>query len=135
MKRVGFLTSGGDCQGLNPAMRGVSETLCTALGDKEVEFIGFEDGYKGLIYGRYRKMTRNDFSDILNVGGTILGTSREPFKTIQVVDPETGLDKVKEMIKTYNKLKLDCLVMLGGNGSHKTANLLSQKGLNVVTLP
>ena len=135
MKRVGFLTSGGDCQGLNPAMRGVSETLCTALGDKEVEFIGFEDGYKGLIYGRYRKMTRNDFSDILNVGGTILGTSREPFKMIQVVDPETGLDKVKEMIKTYNKLKLDCLVMLGGNGSHKTANLLSQKGLNVVTLP
>ena len=45
------------------------------------------------------------------------------------------MDKVKEMIKTYNKLKLDCLVMLGGNGSHKTANLLSQKGLNVVTLP
>ena len=126
MKRIGFLTSGGDCQALNPAMRGVTETLCAALGEKEVEFIGFEDGYKGMIYGRYRKMTRADFSGIINMGGTILGTSREPFKTIQVVDPETGLDKVKEMIKTYQKLKLDCLVMLGGNGSHKTANLLSQ---------
>ena len=134
MKRIGFLTSGGDCQGLNPAMRGVTETLFAALG-KEVEFIGFEDGYKGLIYSRYRKMSRDDFADILNVGGTILGTSREPFKMIQVVDPETGLDKVKEMIKTYEKLKLDCLVILGGNGTHKTANLLSEKGLNVVTLP
>ena len=135
MKRIGFLTSGGDCQGLNPAMRGVTETLCTALGEKNVEFYGFEDGYKGLIYGRYRKMTRADFSGIQNMGGTILGTSREPFKYIQVINPETGLDKVKEMKKTYAKLKLDCLVVLGGNGSTKTANLLSSEGLNVVTLP
>ena len=135
MKRIGFLTSGGDCQGLNPAMRGVTETICTALGDKEVEFYGFEDGYKGLIYGKYRKMTRADFAGIQNMGGTILGTSREPFKLIQIVDPETGLDKVKEMKKTYAKLKLDCLVVLGGNGSTKTANLLSQQGLNVVSLP
>ena len=135
MKRIGFLTSGGDCQGLNPAMRGVTETLCTALGEKNVEFYGFEDGYKGLIYGRYRKMTRADFAGIQNMGGTILGTSREPFKYIQVINPETGLDKVKEMKKTYAKLKLDCLVVLGGNGSTKTANLLSSEGLNVVTPP
>ena len=116
-------------------MRGVTETLCTALGEKNVEFYGFEDGYKGLIYGRYRKMTRADFAGIESTGGTILGTSREPFKYIQVINPETGLDKVKEMKKTYAKLKLDCLVVPGGNGSTKTANLLSSEGLNVVTLP
>lgn len=70
---------------------------------------------------------------ILNIGGTILGSSRTPFKTIG--DMEDGVDKVKEMKKTYRELKLDCLVVLGGNGSQKTANLLREEGLNIIALP
>ena len=92
------------------------------------------DGYRGLIYGNFRMLTGDDFSGILTVGGTILGTSRTPFKTIQDPD-ENGLDKVEAMTQNYHKLKLDCLVILGGNGTHKTANLLRTKGLNIVTLP
>ncbi|MBP3204414.1 MAG: 6-phosphofructokinase [Lachnospiraceae bacterium] len=132
MKRIGMLTSGGDCQALNAAMRGVAKTL---LNSKEkVELYGFLDGYKGLIYGDFQILTGKDFSGILTKGGTILGTSRTPFKTIQDPD-ENGLDKVDAMMQNYYKLKLDCLVILGGNGTHKTANLLREKGLNVVTLP
>ncbi|MBO4749333.1 MAG: 6-phosphofructokinase [Lachnospiraceae bacterium] len=132
MKRIGMLTSGGDCQALNAAMRGVVKTLVNAR--QKVEIFGFLDGYRGLIYGNYRMLTGKDFSGILTKGGTILGSSRTPFKTIQDPD-ENGLDKVAAMIKNYQKLKLDCLVILGGNGTHKTANLLREKGLNVVTLP
>ena len=128
-----MLTSGGDCQALNAAMRGVFKTV-TKNSREPVEFYGFEDGYKGLIYGKFRILTESDFSNILTVGGTMLGTSRCPFKTIREPD-EKGLDKVEAMKQTYYKLQLNCLVMLGGNGSHKTANLLSEEGLNVVTLP
>ena len=133
MLRIGMLTSGGDCQALNAAMRGVFKTV-TKNSREPVEFYGFEDGYKGLIYGKFRILTESDFSNILTVGGTMLGTSRCPFKTIREPD-EKGLDKVEAMKQTYYKLQLNCLVMLGGNGSHKTANLLSEEGLNVVTLP
>ena len=132
MLRIGILTSGGDCQALNAAMRGVVKGLSVKRNDLEI--YGFRDGYKGLIYDIADRMTPDDFSGILNRGGTILGTSRTPFKYINEPDEE-GRDKVAGMIKTYKDLKLDCLVMLGGNGSHKTAALLSQKGLNVVTLP
>lgn len=85
------------------------------------------------MYEKYKKMSLSDFENILNVGGTILGSSRCPFKKMRVI--EDGFDKVEAMKKTYKKLKLDCLVVLGGNGSHKTANLLSEKGLNIVTFP
>ena len=81
MLRVGFLTSGGDCQALNATMRGIAKALYT-MYDTEVEIIGFEDGYRGLIYGDYRKMQPSDFSGILTRGGTLLGTSRTPFKYI-----------------------------------------------------
>ena len=110
MKRVGILTSGGDCQGLNAAIRGVAKGLYTEFG-KDVEIYGIRDGYKGLIFGEYKLMKPEDFSGILTLGGTLLGTSRQPFK------------------------KLDCLVILGGNGTQKTANLLREEGLNVIHLP
>lgn len=132
MKRIGMLTSGGDCQALNAAMRGVVKTL--ANSKEEVEIYGFLDGYRGLIYSNFRMLTDKDFSGILTKGGTILGTSRTPFKTIQDPDPN-GLNKVEAMKQNYYKLQLDCLVILGGNGTHKTANLLRQEGLNIVTLP
>lgn len=132
MLRIGMLTSGGDCQALNAAMRGVAKTLFNNRED--VEIYGFLDGYRGLIYGNFRMLTGKDFSGILTIGGTILGTSRTPFKTIKDPD-ENGLDKVDAMKQNYHKLQLDCLVILGGNGTHKTANLLREEGLNVVTLP
>ena len=132
MRRIGMLTSGGDCQALNATMRGVAKSLYNMYDD--VEIIGFEDGYKGLIYANYKIMQPADFSGILTEGGTILGTSRQPFKLMRVPD-ENGLDKVESMKHTYKKLKLNCLVVLGGNGSQKTANMLSEEGLNVVSLP
>lgn len=130
--RIGMLTSGGDCQSLNASMRGVAKALYENM--KDVEIIGFLEGYKGLMYGNYRKLEPKDFSGILTEGGTIIGTSRQPFKLMREPDAN-GLDKVKAMKDTYKKLKIECLVILGGNGTHKTANLLREEGLNVVTLP
>ncbi|WP_099205241.1 6-phosphofructokinase [Scatolibacter rhodanostii] len=133
MKRVGILTSGGDCQGLNAAIRGVAKALYENFGDK-VEIYGIQDGYRGLIQGNYRLMRPDDFSGILTLGGTILGTSRQPFKQMSVIG-EDNVDKVKNMKGTYQKLKLNALVVLGGNGTQKTANLLSENGLNIIHLP
>jgi 6-phosphofructokinase 1 len=132
MIRIGMLTSGGDCQALNAAMRGVAKGLLNS--GKEIELFGFIDGYKGLIYGNYKLLSHSDFSGILTKGGTILGSSRMPFKNMRDPD-ENGLDKVEAMKHNYHKLNLDCLVILGGNGTHKTANLLREEGLNIVTLP
>ena len=132
MKRIGLLTSGGDCQALNATMRGVVKGLSSNLD--ELEVYGFMNGYKGLIYGDYRLLTAGDISGILTKGGTILGSSRQPFKMMRVPD-ENGLDKVEAMKQNYYKLRLDCLVILGGNGTQKTANLLREEGLNVIHLP
>ena len=129
--RVGILTSGGDCQALNATMRGLVKALYQQR--KDIEIIGFLKGYQGLMYEKYKKMSLSDFEDILNVGGTILGSSRCPFKKMRVI--EDGFDKVDAMINRYKKLKLDCLVVLGGNGSLKSANMLAQEGLNVIGLP
>ncbi len=136
MKRIGILTSGGDCQGLNAAMRGVSKALYESID--QIEVIGFLDGYKGLIEGQSRKMSPADFSGILTVGGTILGTSRQPFKSMkQPADPDDpdGPTRLDAMVKNVDRQKLDALVILGGNGTHKTAHALSKAGVPVVTLP
>ena len=133
MKKIGILTSGGDCQGLNAAIRGVAKTLYHHYNQDNVEIYGINDGYKGLINCDYKIMSPEDFTGIIDTGGTILGTSRQPFKSMRII--ESGIDKVKLMKETYKKLGLDCLVVLGGNGTHKTANLLSQEKLNVVSLP
>ena len=131
--KIGMLTSGGDCQGLNAALRGVAKTLYNEFG-KDVTLYGIRDGYRGLIEGDYHVMEPDAFSDILTLGGTILGTSRQPFKTMQKAD-DNEETKLQKMLETCKKARFDCLVILGGNGTHKTANLLSQNGINVVTLP
>ena len=132
MMRVGILTSGGDCQGLNAAIRGVAKALYESFD--EIEIYGISDGYRGLIRGEYKRMKPEDFSGILTIGGTILGTSRQPYKLMRVVE-EDSVDKVAAMKKTVTKLRLDCLVIMGGNGTHKTANLLREEGVPVVTWP
>lgn len=133
MKRIGILTSGGDCQGLNAAIRGIGKALYCKLG-QNVEIYGIHDGYLGLINGFYHKMSPENFSGILTLGGTILGTSRQPYKSIRATK-QSSHDKVQCMKDTYHRMQLDCLIILGGNGTHKTANLLSEEGLNVITLP
>ena len=133
MLRIGLLTSGGDCQALNATMRGIVKTLMTN-SEEPIEIYGFEYGYQGLIYSRFRVMSPADFSGILTRGGTILGTSRTPFKRLDIPEAD-GVEKVPAMVHTYHKLQLDCLFMLGGNGSTKTANRLREEGLNVIALP
>ncbi len=133
MLRVGMLTSGGDCQALNATMRAIVRTVSNE-SKEPVEFYGFLDGYRGLMYGHYRKLDWTDVSGLLTVGGTILGTSRTPFKYLDEPD-EHGLNKVEAMKSTYKRLKLDYLCVLGGNGSLKTANRLNEEGLRVIGLP
>jgi 6-phosphofructokinase 1 len=113
-------------------MRGVVKGLSNNI--KDLEVYGFLEGYKGMIYGNYKLLTSDDFSGILTRGGTIIGSSRQPFKLMRVPD-ENGLDKVEAMKQNYYKLRLDCVVILGGNGTQKTANLLREEGLNVIHLP
>ena len=130
-RRIGILTSGGDCPGLNACIRGVARASYSMF---DTEIVGIQDGYAGLIAGDYKEMKQSDFSGILTLGGTILGTRRTPFRNMRVVS-EDGVDKVKAMKANYKKMKLDCLVTLGGNGTHKTANLLAEEGMNVIGLP
>jgi 6-phosphofructokinase 1 len=96
--------------------------------------VGIQNGYFGLINNIARDMEPIEFSGILTTGGTILGTKRQPFKMMSVIEAD-NVDKVRSMKDTYKKQKLDCLLTLGGNGTHKTANLLSSEGLNVIGLP
>ncbi len=133
-RRIGMLTSGGDCPGLNATIRGVAKACYQMMGEENVEIVGISNGYYGLINNLSREMSPSDFSGILTQGGTILGTKRQPYKMMTIIG-EDNVDKVKSMKETYNNLKLDCLLTLGGNGTHKTANLLSKEGLNIIGLP
>lgn len=128
--RIGILTAGGDCPGINAAIRGVGKTAIVKYG---MEVVGISDGFTGMLNKEYSALTERNLSGILTLGGTILGTSREkPFK---------GLGKKREIQKPalikdhYEEMELDCLVCIGGNGTLKTAHLLSLEGLNVVGIP
>lgn len=128
--KIGILSSGGDCPGINATIRGVGKTAMVKYG---MQVIGISNGFLGLLNMDYRVMEENELSGILTLGGTILGTSREkPFKKQEwdIVDDKPGLIK-----KNYEKLGLDCLVCIGGNGTQKTAALLAQEGLNVIGIP
>ncbi|MCL2689121.1 MAG: ATP-dependent 6-phosphofructokinase [Chitinispirillia bacterium] len=128
--KIGLLTSGGDCAGLNAVMRGFAKAAYSII--PQAEIYGIMKGYAGLIDGNYRKMDEAEFSGILNLGGTVLGSSRTPYK--KLILPEEA-HKIESMKANYKKMELGALVVLGGNGSHKIASLLSQEGLNVVALP
>lgn len=130
--RIGILTSGGDCPGLNAVIRGFGKYAFENI--KNVQLIGIADGYGGLIRGECREMKKSDFTGILTLGGTILGTSRQPFKLMTVED-ENSVTRLDLMKQNYKKMGLDCLLTLGGAGTHKTAALLSAEGCNVIGLP
>ena len=133
MTRVALITSGGDCQGLNAAIRGVGKALFQRLDN--VEIFGMYDGYRGLIECDYKYMEPKDFSGILTEGGTILGTSRQRYIPGRDIVDEEGNSLIPAMLDTYNRLNLDCLVIMGGNGTQKSAKLIADAGMNVVTLP
>jgi 6-phosphofructokinase 1 len=128
---VGILTSGGDCPGLNAAIRGVVKPC---LSDFHIEVVGIEKGFRGLVENHARPLHANDVSNILAAGGTILGTSREKPHRMPLPNGET-VDLSARAVETYHRLGLDCLVCLGGNGTHKVAYHLMQQGLRIVGLP
>jgi len=128
---IGILTAGGDCPGINAAIRGVGKTAIVRYGMK---VIGISDGYSGLINKEYFELTEAHLSGILTLGGTILGTSREkPFKSSGKQKNE--IRKPLLIKEHYEQLGLDCLVCIGGNGTMKTAYMLAEEGLNIVGIP
>lgn len=128
--RIGILTAGGDCPGINAAIRGVGKSAILEYG---MEVIGIRDGYLGLIEKDYTPLDERALSGILTVGGTILGTSREkPFKN---GSNSSSVSKPELIQKNYDELKLDCLVCIGGNGTIKTAEKLSRMGMNIICIP
>ena len=128
--KIGILTSGGDCPGINATIRGVCKTAIHHYG---IEVIGIHSGFQGLLTKDTEVITRDSLSGLLNLGGTMLGTSREnPFKKNGVV---SGVNKPALVERNVKELGLDCIVCIGGNGTTKTAALLAERGLNVVSVP
>jgi 6-phosphofructokinase len=129
-KQIGILTSGGDCPGLNAAIRGV-----VRAGQEHfaMRCVGFRDGFRGLVQDRTLKLTLDVLSGILTDGGTILGTSRD--KPHRMLLGGRMLDMTDAAIETYRRHHLDALVCIGGGGTQKNALRLKEAGLNVVTLP
>jgi len=128
-KRIGILTAGGDCPGLNAAIRGVGKTAIVKYG---MEVVGFSSGFLGLINKEYVHLEEKRLSGILTLGGTILGTSREkPYKRGTQLD----VNKPALIKQHYDELGLDALVCIGGNGTMKTASLLTNEGMNIIGIP
>jgi len=129
-RRVGILTAGGDSPGLNAAIRGFGKA---AIGTYGMELVGFRDGFRGLAEDRRVRLDKTTLSNILTVGGTILGTSRDkPHRML--IDGEVR-DMTAAIVATCRKAELEGLVCLGGGGTAKNALRLHKAGLNVLTLP
>ena len=128
--KIGILTSGGDCPGINATIRGVCKT---AINHYAMEVIGIHSGFQGLLTKDVETLTEQSLSGLLNLGGTMLGTSREkPFKRGGII---SDVDKPSLILRNVSELGLDCLVCIGGNGTQKTAAKLAAMGLNIVSIP
>jgi 6-phosphofructokinase 1 len=127
---IGILTSGGDCPGLNAAIRGVGKA---ARGAFDMQVIGFRDGFRELVENRTIRLDNRTLSGILTLGGTILGTSRDKPHMMPVGN--VTMDMIDVAVDNYHRHHLDVLVCLGGGGTHKNAYRLLKKGLNIITLP
>jgi 6-phosphofructokinase 1 len=135
LKRIGILTGGGDCPGLNAVIRSIAKP---AMSYYHATVIGILDGYEGLVEGRHRELSPIDVLGIINQGGTILGTSNkgDPFhypmgerSNIRIVDAS------QQVIDHYRNLKLDVLVTIGGDGTQIIAHKLMGMGINVLGVP
>jgi 6-phosphofructokinase 1 len=135
MRRIGILTGGGDCPGLNAVIRAVVKT---AVNEYEMEVFGIEDGYRGLVEKRIRPLREEDVSGILPKGGTILGTSNRdnPFKWLTYKDGKKVYEDYSDLaIKTIEYNELDCLITVGGDGTQAIAYKFFEKGVPVVGIP
>jgi ATP-dependent phosphofructokinase / diphosphate-dependent phosphofructokinase len=133
--RVGILTGGGDCPGLNAVIRAVAKKL---MIEHNAEIIGIKDGYEGLISNQYRTLRFEDLSGILTLGGTILGTSNiaNPYRVVETENGKTVIkDKSKHVLANIKRLRLDCLVCIGGDGTMAIASKLYNDGVPVVGVP
>ncbi|CCY48650.1 6-phosphofructokinase 3 [Bacteroides sp. CAG:189] len=140
--RIGILTSGGDCPGINATIRGVCKTAINYYGMEVggiinyygMEVVGIHSGFQGLLTKDVELITDKSLSGLLNLGGTILGTSREkPFKKGGVVAEDVNKPALIE--HNIKEIGLDCVVCIGGNGTQKTAAKLAAMGLNIVSVP
>jgi len=136
IRRVGVLTGGGDCPGLNAVLRAVTKGLLR----RGVEVVGIEDGFLGLITDRMHALDHDAVSDILNLGGTILGTNNKADPAHFFVGrDERGEprfeDRVEECLAHAERRGLDALVTIGGDGTMTCAQPLSERGLPVIGLP
>jgi ATP-dependent phosphofructokinase / diphosphate-dependent phosphofructokinase len=135
VKRVGILTGGGDCPGLNAVIRAVVKTAIFRFG---LEVVGFQDGYLGMIMNKIKVLKSSDVSGILYRGGTILGTSNRdnPFRFPVIVKGEKVFQDVShQAIKNLKQRKIDALIAVGGDGSLAIAQQLFQKGVPLVGIP
>ena len=128
--RIGILTSGGDCPGINATIRGVCKTAVNHYG---MEVVGIHSGFQGLLTKDVEVFTDKSLSGLLNLGGTMLGTSREkPFKRGGIM---SDVDKPSLIMQNVKDLGLDCIVCIGGNGTQKTAARFAEMGMNIVSVP
>jgi 6-phosphofructokinase 1 len=127
--KIGILSAGGDCPGINATIRGVGKAAITY----GMEVVGILDGFSGLLFNDYLPLDERSLSGILTLGGTILGTSREkPFKK---KEGDVIADKPQLIKQNSEKMGFDCIVCIGGNGTQKTAAQLSEMGMNVIGIP
>ncbi len=128
---IGILTSGGDCPGLNAAIRAVAKA---AINEYDMTVIGIQDGFRGLVENRVIHIDAKMVSGILTTGGTILGTSRDKLHKMPMGGKTRDMTKVA--VENVKKNHIDCLVCLGGGGTQKNAYRLHEEGgIDVMTLP
>lgn len=128
--KIGILTSGGDCPGINATIRGVCKTAISHYG---MEVYGIHNGFRGLMDEDITQLNEKSLTGLLNLGGTVLGTSREkPFMKKGI---SAGSNKPDIILNTIRKFGFDCIVCIGGNGTQKTAAELVASGVNVVSIP
>ncbi|MBN1998950.1 6-phosphofructokinase [candidate division KSB1 bacterium] len=135
IRRVGVLTGGGDCPGLNAVIRAVTKSL---ILENNIEVMGIEDGFQGLIENRIRPLSFDDVSGILQIGGTILGTSNKANPVNQPVLVNGKLeyhDLSKQTIANFKKRKMDALVCIGGDGTMAISKELIDRGIPIVGVP
>jgi len=135
INRIGIVTAGGDCPGINAVIRAVAKKV---INEDGWEIVGIEDGYEGLINNKHRRLENHDVSGILTLGGTILGTSKKanPYKyAVKKGDRLHFKDESKTALRTIKSLGLDCLVCIGGDGTLGIAYRLFKDGIPVVGVP
>lgn len=135
LRTIGILTGGGDCPGLNAVIRSVAKPAMSYFNSRVV---GVLDGFEGLVEGRIRELTKLDVSGIINLGGTILGTSNkgDPFRfPIQTPDGLMIEDRSAAAFENYRKWGLDALFVIGGDGTMKIAHKFVRVGMNLVGIP